>query len=84
MSDDRPSWMDRGACNDVDPSVFFDAVLDPHSPDNGFTAALAICSECEVRVTCLQYALDENEKHGVWGKTTPRERVGMRRRRRSA
>lgn len=40
--------------------------------------AKAICAGCPARTPCLKWGL-KNEKHGVWGGTTPRERAKMRR-----
>lgn len=38
----------------------------------------AVCSACPVQDQCLIYALDENERDGIWGGTTPRQRERMR------
>lgn len=35
--------------------------------------------ECEVREQCLRHAITWPEEHGVWGGTTPEERVRLRR-----
>jgi WhiB family redox-sensing transcriptional regulator len=35
-------------------------------PDE-LAAAQAICMECEVRLACLELALDEGQEWGVWG-----------------
>lgn len=71
-------WIDRAACHDVDQRVFF--------PERGETQALAkrICKDCEVRHECLDYALRANEKHGVWGGLSVRQRRQIRRERRLA
>ena len=42
-------------------------------------AALAICAGCSVRKECLQHALDNDERFGVWGGTTERQRRLMAR-----
>jgi WhiB family redox-sensing transcriptional regulator len=70
--DDR--WMVDGLCRDdlVDPQLFF-----PSKKDGG-TTARAICSLCVVQLDCLNYALDNNEQHGVWGGTTDKERRRIR------
>ena len=36
--------------------------------------ALAICDECPVQAECLQYSLDANLVHGIYGGTTPQDR----------
>ena len=46
--------------------------------------AKAICERCPVRQHCLEWALEANEQHGVWGGTTPLERQKMRRNREQA
>lgn len=73
------SWRHRGACNGLDPSIFF-----PES-EEASDEAVSICSECSVRVNCLEYALATREKEGVWGGATERERRRIiRQRRRTA
>jgi WhiB family redox-sensing transcriptional regulator len=45
----------------------------------GAELAKAICQHCPARERCLDWALEANERHGVWGGTTPLERARMRR-----
>lgn len=63
----------------MDPGIFYpDEDEDP-------TDAKAVCAECRVRVTCLEFALSHREKQGIWGGATERERRSIiRQRRRSA
>lgn len=42
--------------------------------------AKTICNDCWIKDKCLAFALSTNEKEGVWGGTTPRERKRIRRR----
>ena len=73
------SWRQRGACNGLDPAVFF-----PDSEENA-EEAKAICDICPVRLSCLEHALAMRERDGVWGGMTERERRRIiRQRRRSA
>ncbi|MFM7263431.1 MAG: WhiB family transcriptional regulator [Acidimicrobiales bacterium] len=73
------TWRNRGACNGLDPSIFF-----PESDDDS-DEAKSICSECPVRISCLEHALSVREKDGVWGGTTEKERRRIiRQRRRTA
>lgn len=67
-------WRDEGACRGVDPNLFF--------PVRGEStaAAKAVCRECPVRQECLEWALANNETHGIWGGASERERKRMRRR----
>ena len=72
-------WRIRGACNGLDPTIFFP------DEDEDALEAKAICSECSVRVSCLEHALASREKEGVWGGATEKERRRIiRQRRRSA
>ncbi|MDP9074776.1 MAG: WhiB family transcriptional regulator [Actinomycetota bacterium] len=72
-------WRQRAACRGVDPDTFY-----PVS-DEDAEEAKAICGDCNVHEACLEYALANREKDGVWGGATERERRRMiRQRRRTA
>lgn len=72
-------WDRDAACRGLDPSIFY-----PVS-DEEAVQAKAVCHTCVVQVDCLEYALGERERDGVWGGATERERRRIiRRRRRSA
>jgi WhiB family transcriptional regulator, redox-sensing transcriptional regulator len=71
-------WRAKAACLGEDPELFF-----PHG-NTGPAAeqverAKAICDRCEVRVACLEYALDTNQDAGVWGGLSEEERRTVRR-----
>jgi len=70
------SWRQRAACKGVDPDIFY-----PTS-DEEAEEAKAICALCPVREACLEYALANRERDGVWGGATERERRRMIRQRR--
>jgi len=73
-------WMDDGACVGVDPDLFF-----PKRGDkDAVAAAKAVCATCQVRVECLEYALENSERFGIWGGTAEKERRRIRRLRRRA
>ena len=73
------AWRQRAACRGVDPDIFY-----PVS-DEDAEEAKAICMQCPVQQKCLDWALGNREKEGVWGGATERERRRIiRRRRRSA
>lgn len=63
-----PDWMVGAHCAQTDPEAFF--------PDKGDStrAAKAMCASCDVTTQCLQYALDNHERFGVWGGHSERER----------
>ena len=74
------TWMDIAACRTVDADVFFP---DPH-PGPGvdrssYSEARAVCDRCPVTAECLDYALRNHEKYGMWGGTTPKQRRTMKR-----
>ena len=41
--------------------------------------AKRICGECPVRAECLEYALEEDERFGIWGGMSERERRKLKR-----
>jgi WhiB family transcriptional regulator, redox-sensing transcriptional regulator len=63
----------KGLCLDADPEVFFgDKVWD-------IEAAKNICRKCPIMEDCLEVALRDNVKYGVWGGATPEERTLFKR-----
>ena len=36
-----------------------------------------VCASCPAMAACLQYAIDNDERHGIWGGFTERERVQL-------
>ena len=70
-------WQEHGACRDVPVRLFFPpAELEA-------AEAKAVCAICEVRQTCLEFALAAGERFGVWGGLMPQERRSLLARRRS-
>nr|WP_166755071.1 WhiB family transcriptional regulator [Modestobacter marinus] len=67
------SWQERALCAETDPEAFF--------PEKGGSTreAKRICTGCEVRVDCLEYALTMDERFGIWGGLSERERRRLRR-----
>jgi WhiB family redox-sensing transcriptional regulator len=71
------SWRLYAACLGADPDLFF-----PERGDHfGVLAAKAICATCPVREPCLEYALVNGVKGGVFGGKSERERRRLRRER---
>ena len=64
-----PAWMKEALCAQVD-------IGDIFYPDKGGSATIAknVCAQCPVRQVCLDYSLASNERFGVWGGLTARER----------
>jgi WhiB family redox-sensing transcriptional regulator len=69
----RLDWWRYAACQDADPDIFFPVSSVGPGRDE-VARAKAICSDCQVRRQCLQFALATRQAHGVWGGTTEEER----------
>jgi WhiB family transcriptional regulator, redox-sensing transcriptional regulator len=76
------SWQDRAACRGMDALLFF-GPDDEAGPEREIreAKAKAICKPCPVRVQCLDYALRNSIRHGIWGGLNEEERARERRRR---
>jgi len=71
-------WMAAARCRNVDPDLFF-----PTKGGPDVTAhAKAVCAQCPVRTECLEYAVENGERYGVWGGLSPKERRPLVRERR--
>lgn len=66
-------WQERALCAQTDPEAFF--------PEKGGSTreAKRICLGCEVRDECLEYALANDERFGIWGGLSERERRRLKR-----
>jgi WhiB family redox-sensing transcriptional regulator len=75
VDDDNPlAWQADSLCAQTDPEAFF--------PEKGGSTrdAKKICSACEVKSQCLEYALGNDERFGIWGGLSERERRKLRKR----
>ena len=72
---DATSWQHEANCLGVNPDLFF--------PERGASTkeAKGVCRGCIVREDCLEYALANGEKFGIWGGLSERERRRIRRQR---
>jgi WhiB family redox-sensing transcriptional regulator len=70
---EEQSWQERALCAQTDPEAFF--------PEKGGSTreAKKICVGCEVRGECLEYALENDERFGIWGGLSERERRRVKR-----
>ena len=66
-------WQERALCAQTDPEAFF--------PEKGGSTreAKRVCGSCEVRAECLGYALENDERFGIWGGLSERERRRLKR-----
>lgn len=80
-------WRTGGVCSASDADLHY-VDADELVEDEGFTAteakefveeaeelAKAICRSCPIRLACLDAAMANKEKHGVWGGRTVAERA---------
>lgn len=72
--DENLAWQTDSLCAQTDPEAFF--------PEKGGSTrdAKKICGSCEVRSQCLEYALQNDERFGIWGGLSERERRKLRKR----
>ncbi|UCR90324.1 WhiB family transcriptional regulator [Mycetocola spongiae] len=68
------AWQADSLCAQTDPEAFF--------PEKGGSTrdAKRICTSCEVRSQCLEYALKNDERFGIWGGLSERERRKLKKR----
>jgi WhiB family redox-sensing transcriptional regulator len=66
-------WQDQALCAQTDPEAFF--------PEKGCSTreAKKVCRSCDVRAECLEYALTNGERFGIWGGLSERERRRLQR-----
>ena len=72
MADDE--WRRDALCAETDPEAFF--------PEKGGSTreAKRVCTGCSVRAECLEAALTNDERFGIWGGLSERERRKLKRR----
>lgn len=64
-------WTQQAVCPQTDYELFY--------PEKGgsTTTAKKICRVCPVKAECLEVALANGERHGVWGGMSDRERRAL-------
>jgi WhiB family redox-sensing transcriptional regulator len=74
QAEEEQDWQERALCAQTDPEAFF--------PEKGGSTreAKRICSGCDVRAECLEFALAHDERFGIWGGLSERERRRLKRR----
>lgn len=71
---DHPKWMANAACHGIG-DMFY---VENNADESLALAAKRVCALCPVRLECLSYALERNERWGIWGGATASERMKMR------
>jgi len=71
LRETRPAFYTEALCNGKDMPNFF--------PGRGQSAliqrAINVCNECPVKYDCHTYAIEQKIEHGVWGGSTPIQRI---------
>lgn len=75
-------WQEDAACRSYENIMFFgeegEAELDRQIREN---RAKSVCQRCPVNEQCLEFAMETNQKYGIWGGLTDKERASLKRRR---
>lgn len=68
LGHEQPDWVIAAACQFTDPDLFH--------PEKGGTTipAKTVCAGCPSREACLIFAYEHNERYGVYGGLSERER----------
>jgi WhiB family transcriptional regulator, redox-sensing transcriptional regulator len=72
-----PKWMRRALCADADPSLFFPEPGEENTPR--IREAISICNHCPVKVLCLNWAFDTEDRFAILGGKTANQRSRLRR-----
>ncbi|MET7361732.1 WhiB family transcriptional regulator [Streptomyces sp. NPDC005562] len=67
------AWQEQALCAQTGADFFFP------EPGSSVREAKDICRMCEMRTACLEYALNNDERFGVWGGLSEKERYALRR-----
>ena len=67
------AWQEQALCPQTDPEAFFPEKV------GSTREAKRICIGCEVKGECLEYALGSDERFGIWGGLSERERRRLKR-----
>jgi len=78
LSASSDDWRDQSACRDTDPDLFFPVGTTGPAIEQ-IENAKSVCTDCDVRQPCLDFALATNQDSGIWGGTSEEERRKLRR-----
>jgi WhiB family redox-sensing transcriptional regulator len=67
------AWQQEALCAQTGADFFFP------EPGSSVREAKRICGMCPIRDACLEYAMDNDERFGVWGGLSEKERLELRR-----
>lgn len=72
------SWMDDAVCTSIDPCIFFSVNYGEQR------VAKKFCETCPVKNDCLAYALKHNIEFGIWGGSSRRDRLKIKKNKKDA
>jgi len=72
---DHDDWRMRAACAEMGHEPFFPETRSGDA--SGYALAVKVCRSCPVQAPCLMWALENDERYGVWGSLTPDERTAI-------
>ena len=77
-----PQWYDKALCKDLSAKEIENFFPEREGGDGKRKANIAkeYCKKCPVVVECLHDALTSNEKFGIWGMTSPKQRIHIKKR----
>lgn len=80
---EREEWQEQAACRAYENTLFFgpDSSESELEKQGREARAKAICQTCPVLEPCLEFAMETNQKYGIWGGLTDKERASLKRRR---
>lgn len=75
----EPNWRDRDNTIDWSAAAYRGQNPDLWFPERGaaeatYQAAIDVCNRCPIRQQCADYAIENNEIHGIWGGIGGRQR----------
>lgn len=73
-------WRHRAKCREVDPELFF-PIGNTGPALLQIEEAKAVCRQCPVMDSCLEWALSTGQDAGVWGGMSEDERRALKRQR---
>ena len=79
---DKDEWRSQALCRGMDTNIFFeDGSEDADKSDAFFKRehAKSICAKCPVSAPCLDFALDNDIRDGIYGGVTYRNRLTIKR-----
>jgi WhiB family transcriptional regulator, redox-sensing transcriptional regulator len=82
---DDSTWRARAECRGENAFYFYPPSHFERKPEKDFREGMAraLCRSCKVKQECLDYSLQVEESHGIWGGLNELERKRLLRKRRA-